>query len=245
MEFPIRRGSDGERTEKRQEIIGQDSGFAIVEAYKTIRTNLMFALPKTGCKKIIVTSAVPKEGKSCSIINLAITLAMAGNRVLVIDCDMRKPDLHRLLRLKQIPGLSEVLGGMALMTDVIQDVPSLGLKAICAGTAPPNPAELLGSGTMAETLDLLSSEYDYILMDTPPVNLVSDALALSRMSDGVILIVREKRTTHTDLGRASAGLKFADAKVLGVIINDVQNGTAKHYMKYRYGEAYRGAPKKR
>jgi len=218
-----------------QEIIGKDSSFAIIEAYKTIRTNLMFALPKHGCKKIILTSASPKEGKTCSAINLALTLALMNTRVLLIDCDLRRASIHRIMKLKGIPGLSEMLGGMEQLSDIIQSTMSPTLKVICAGTLPPNPAELLGSDEMGELLAELEPDYDYILMDTPPVNVVADALTLSKISDGVIMIARGGETTHKELSKALSSLKFADARLLGIIMNDMENGGSFGYKRYHYG----------
>lgn len=214
-------------------IIGQNSGFLVVEAYKTIRTNLRFALPKTGCKKIIITSAMPQEGKSCNAVNLAITLSLTNARVLLIDCDMRKAALQKILKLDGNPGLSEVLAGMSRLNNAIREKESPSYNVICAGTIPPNPAELLGSNAMAEIIESLESEFDYILMDTPPLNIVSDALALSRISDGIILIVREGKTTHTELKRAIGNLEFAGAKLIGLILSDVEKKNNKIYEEYK------------
>ena len=224
-----------------QEIISQNSGFAIVEAYKTIRTNLMFSLPHAGCKKVIVTSSMPKEGKSSSIINLALTLALTNARVLLIDCDMRKSAIHKILKMKGMPGLSEYLGGMAQLPEVMQDAGTMSFKVICAGTNPPNPAELLAGEAMEELIASLEEKFDYILMDTPPVNVVADTLALAKVSDGVIMIAREGETNHRDFSKAVSSLKFADAKILGLILNDVQSKTGNSYKKYRYAGDYRRA----
>lgn len=227
-------------------IINENTTFSVVEAYKTLRTNLMFAAQNPGCKRIIITSTSPYEGKSTNCCNLGITLAQTNSNVLIIDCDLRKPTIHKFFKIKGIPGLSEVLAGMIDVKEVVQNTGYDKLKLICGGTIPPNPAELLGSDAMDELLYHLSAQYDYILLDTPPVNLVTDALALTTKTDGVVMVVRQGQTTHPELSRALASLKFANAKVLGTILNGVaknghygysKQGYKKYQYEYQYGES--------
>jgi len=229
---------------KTVSIINGNTNFSVVEAYKTLRTNLMFAAQNPGCKRIIITSATPYEGKSTNCCNLGITLAQTNSNVLIIDCDLRKPTINKFFKVKGIPGLSEVLAGMNDVKEAIQETGYDKLKVICGGTIPPNPAELLGSTSMEELLFNLSTQYDYILLDTPPVNLVTDALSLTTMTDGVVMVVRQGQTTHPEFSRALSRLKFANAKVLGIILNGVaKNGhygySKKGYHKYQYGEQYK------
>lgn len=235
----------GKQERKTVSIINEKTAFSVVEAYKTLRTNLMFAAQNPGCKRIIITSTTPYEGKSTNCCNLGITLTQTNSNVLIIDCDLRKPAIHKFFKVKGIPGLSEVLAGMTDAEETIQDTGYDKLKLICGGTIPPNPAELLGSAAMEELLYKLSLQYDYILLDTPPINLVADALALTAMTDGVVLVARQGQTTHPELGRALSGLKFANAKVLGIILNGVtrtgcygysKQGYRKYQYEYQYGE---------
>jgi polysaccharide biosynthesis transport protein len=234
------------KQERRTVSINQNTNFSVVEAYKTLRTNLMFAAQNPGCKRIIITSTTPCEGKSTNCCNLGITLAQTNSNVLIIDCDLRKPTIHKFFKVKGIPGLSEVLAGMNDAKEVVQNTGYAKLKLICGGTIPPNPAELLGSTVMEELLYSLSLQFDYILLDTPPINMVTDALALTTMTDGVVMVVRQGQTTHPELGRALSSLKFANAKVLGTILNGVtrkghygysKQGYRKYQYEYQYGES--------
>ncbi len=222
-------------------ILNVNTHFSIVEAYKTIRTNLMFTTHNSGCKRIILTSAAPNEGKSTNCCNLGIAIAQTNSKVLIIDCDLRKSSVHKLFKTKGVPGLSEALAEMNKISEVIQKTNYPNLYVICGGTIPPNPSELLSSDTMAEILNCLSIEFDYILMDTPPINMVSDSLVLSRNSDGVVIVVREGETTYPELNHALTSLKFVKAKVLGFVLNGVKTGgkygykkKSKYYGKYAY-----------
>lgn len=219
----------------KEKVIGEDTNFAVVESYKTIRTNLIFATQNTGCKRVIITSSVPNEGKSITCCNLGITMGQTNSRVLIIDCDLRKPTSHKLFKLRGIPGLSELLAGMNGFTDCIQSSGYKNLDILCAGTVPPNPAELLGSETMDKVLEILSTKYDYILLDTPPVNVVADAMVLSPKVDGVVLVVREGVTTHPEVKHSLGSLEFGKAKILGIILNGVESGSRYGYSKYGYG----------
>jgi capsular exopolysaccharide synthesis family protein len=219
-------------------LINEKTAFSVVEAYKTLRTNLMFAAQNPGSKRIIITSAAPNEGKSTSCCNLGITLAQTNFNVLIIDCDLRKPAIHKFFKVKGIPGLSEILAGMNDVNDAVQKTNFDKVSVICGGTIPPNPAELLGSTEMDELLHKLSQQFDYILLDTPPINLVTDALALTRMTDGVVLVARQGQTTHPELGHALASLKFANAKVLGTILNGVARSGHYRYPNHRYRKFY-------
>lgn len=230
---------------KTVSIINANTNFSVVEAYKTLRTNMMFAAQNPGCKRVILTSTSPYEGKSTNCCNLGITLAQTNSKVLILDCDLRKPTINKFFKIKGIPGLSELLAGMNDVNEVVQDTGYDKLKVICGGTIPPNPAELLGSAAMDELLYGLSMHFDYILLDTPPINLVTDALSLTTMADGVVLVVRQGQTNHPELSRALSSLKFANAKVLGIILNGVtknghygysRNGYKKYQYEYHYGE---------
>lgn len=221
--------------------------FRVEESYKSIRANIMFSIMKKGCKTIVVSSSIPNEGKTTTTINLAISLAQADQRVLLIDGDLRKPKIHHYFSVPNSPGLTDYLGstvsgsqkGRVSLLGVVHSTPYENLSVICSGSIPPNPAELLGSELMAEFLKQISNDFDYIVIDTPPINLVSDALPLIRESDGVVLVVRANRTTHPDVQRVISSLEFIDAKILGFIINFVDSGITAKYGRGKYGRYYK------
>lgn len=215
--------------------------FRIEEAYKTIRTNIMFSVIKKGCKIIVVSSSTPNEGKTTTTVNLAVTIAQADQRVLLIDGDLRKPKVHQYFSLNNAPGLTNYLGASisgkrkADLFSVIHPTEYENLSVLCSGSIPPNPAELLGSELMSEFLQDISQDYDYIIIDTPPINVVSDSLPVIRESDGVVLVVRQNKTTHPELQRTLSALEFIDAKVLGFVVNFAESKASKYSSKYGYG----------
>lgn len=228
------RNRNAKRVKRMVPLLNPDTDFSVAEAYKIIRTNLMFALPSRNTRSLIITSPAPDEGKSTNCCNLGITLAQTGCRVLIMDCDLRKPAIHSHFDKICIPGLSELLAGInGSLMDVIRRTDDPNLDVICGGTIPPNPAELLSGAVMREILYLLYQEYDYILLDTPPVNLVADALALSVMTDGVVIIVKQGQTTYPELDRAIASLTFANAKVLGLILNGAEARAGYGYYRHK------------
>lgn len=219
--------------EQEQEIIlTGESSFHIKEAYKATRTNIMFSLAGKGCKRIVVTSSFPGEGKSTTCINLAITFAQTGSRVLLIDGDMRKPTVHRKLDMTNGNGLAHLLSNFCTVEEAIQHTSYENLDAITSGHIPPNPAELLASEAMGELLETLEQDYDYIFIDTPPLNVVTDATVLSQRVSGTVVVVREGVTHHRDVQDAIGKLEFANAKVLGFILHDVKEGKGSKYGKY-------------
>ncbi len=235
-----KRNSSASKSRKEESIrqraatlVDGDTAFTIVEAYKSARTNIIFTLGATkGCKRIVITSANPGEGKTTTVLNLAIVFAQTGARVLVIDADLRKPRIYRHLQLDKKDGLSDVLCGFIDVDEAIHNVERFGIDCITSGQIPPNPAELLSSDAMGEMLDKLSERYDYIFIDTPPSTIVTEAAVLSRFVHGVIIVARQNYTIHESLEKARENLLFADAKILGYILNDI---SAK---KYGYGRYY-------
>lgn len=216
---------------EKELILNNEASFHIKEAYKASRTNTMFSLPGKGCKKIVVTSSFPGEGKSTTCINLAITFAQTGSKVLVIDADLRKPTVHRKLEVYNERGLAHLLGHFSEIKETIIASKYENLDVIIAGHIPPNPVELLGSDAMSELLDTLSETYDYIFLDTPPLNIVTDATVLSTMVSGTVMVVRQGITHHKDVQDALGKLEFAHAKVIGIILHGVQENN-KGYNKY-------------
>lgn len=218
----------------RRQILNKNSSFAVQEAYKTLRTNVRFYLKKDGCRRISVTSSVPGEGKSITILNLAISIAEDGHKVLLIDADMRRPAQARLLVEKQAPGLSNVLAELSSLEEAIHKDRYPNLDLLFSGDIPPNPSELLGGDKMRELIDTLSEQYDYILVDTPPVNLVSDASIVTTLLDGVLLLVRQGQTTKEMVRKAVDNLELTGVKPLGFVLNGVELNRGKAY-GYSYG----------
>lgn len=222
---------------RRDEVIKADTDFLITEAYKELRTNLRYTLNNDGCKRILVNSPISQDGKSTICTNLGLTIAQTGARVLLIDCDLRKGRLHNFLNLKSNPGMSELLIGMIKEKDALQQTRLENLQVISLGKIPPNPTELLSGGQMEEILRSLEKSYDFILIDSPPVNVVSDALSLTKLVDGVILVVRENFTSHPNIAGALTKLEFVNAKILGFVINGVSMKRGnKTKSKYYYND---------
>lgn len=241
-----RRHSKSSIQEARRALLSADKPFWYSEAYKMLRTNLNFVAGKQDdCTKISVTSTMPNEGKSVFAINLAITLSENGARVLLVDCDLRSPSVHRYLRVKEnhLEGLSGVLSGSAELSECIYFHPEYKFSFIAAGTVPPNPSELIGSNRMKQVVESLSGSFDYILFDTPPAGLVSDALVLSRVVDGTVLVVRQGVTHRKQVRAVKQSLDDVHAKIFGVVLNecnlrDIEDRSAyrrEYYTDYGYG----------
>lgn len=225
------------RTAEKDPIISKDVPFAVEEAYKTLRTNLIFTLPEENCKVIEITSSMQKEGKSITSVNLAISLSKNGSKVMLVDCDLRLPTVAKKLRIEQKPGLTNLLFGMNKMHEVINHHSS-GIDVIPAGDLPPNPSEVLGSQNMKTTIDHLAQHYDYVILDTPPVGVVSDAVILSKYASGVMLVVRTGRTTLENVKDAVDTLKLANANILGFVMTDADE-KKQYYDKYGYSYTYK------
>lgn len=215
----------------RRQILNENSSFAVQEAYKTLRTNVRFFLRGEGCRKLCVTSGAAGEGKSITLVNLAISIAEAGDKVLLIDADLRRPALARLLVEKATPGLSEILAGIEDQDEAVREDVYPNLDVIYSGETPPNPSELLGSEKMQKLIEDMSQRYDYILVDTPPVNVVSDACIVANLLDGVLMLVRKDRSRKDDVKRAVDSLRLTGAKPLGFVLN----GVSLEGSRYSYG----------
>ena len=205
--------------------------FEIKEAYKTLRTNLKFVLTNKGCKKIAICSSEPAEGKSTTSANLSYCLAEDGYKVLVIDADMRAGTIHTIFKIKKSKGLSNILcNEIEDISSVITktDIPNLSI--IQKGDTPPNPMELLSSERMLTLLQECESMYDYIILDTPPINVVSDVLSLKDKVNGVLFVVRENKSKITELNKSIEQLQFAEMNILGIVMNDTK--TTKKSGKY-------------
>lgn len=222
--------------EKEAALFGSGISFASAEAYKLLRTKLQFSFAdEEGCRIIGVSSAIAGEGKSLSSLNLAYSLAQLEQRVLLVDCDMRRPSLNAKLAIKKIPGLSNYLTRQVDQDEVIQhyDAKECSFDIVCSGRNPPNPIELLSSTRMKEMLNRFRQSYDYIILDLPPVGEVSDALVAAKLVDGVLLVVRQNYCTTVALSTAVNQFNFIESRILGVVLNcTVDSGG-------RYGKAYK------
>jgi len=222
---------------KSIEMLSDKSPFIFVEAYKSLRTNLQFSSISNQYKKIIVTSSVPGEGKSTVAINMAISLVDSGNKVLLIDCDLRKPMIQKYLHLNNLKGggLTNILSNTEKTEQCIYFLSDTGLNVITSGPIPPNPAEILGSKKMEDMIKDLESKYDYIVFDTPPVSVVTDAAVLSKFCDGVILVIKQKFTDRGSAQLAKRTLENVGANIIGCVLNQFKAGqSSKSYAYYNY-----------
>ncbi len=228
---------------KKQGVLCDELSFAAAEAYKLLRTNLLFALPEQECRIIGVTSSIRGEGKSTTSVNLAYTLAQTGKRVLLIDGDMRLPTIAQKMEMTATPGLSNLLAGLSAERNCLRKSNYFDNWYILpAGDIPPNPSELLGSERMHALLDRYKDVFDYILLDLPPVDIVVDALVITKWTDGVIVVVRENYTDRKALDACMYQVEKLGAKMLGFVMTDTNAGGSsyKNYGKYKYGKRYGG-----
>lgn len=202
--------------------------FAVVEAYKAIRTNVMFLLSNSRSRTFEISSSLPGEGKSSCAVNLAIAFSQLGNKILLIDADLRKPSVYRKLRLQNTKGLSSVLVGFCEFSEAVAHV-NPNFDVLVSGPTPPNPSELLGSDAMTQLLESVKDQYDYVIIDTPPVNVVSDAVILAPKTEGIVMVVQDRTTTHDQFSKAVSALSFANARLLGVVLNSSADNSAKYY----------------
>ncbi len=233
-----------EKQHDKKAVFGNNLSFGASEAYKLLRTNLMLSTPESegNCKVIGLSSPLENEGKSTTVVNLAYSIAQAGKGVLVIDCDMRKPTINKYLNIKSTPGLSNVITGMANISDVVVNSElHKNLYVIPVGNLPPNPSELLGSKTMENVISALSKKFDYILIDLPPINSVSDALVASKFLHGIIIVVRQDYCVHGALLETVHQLEFLQIKIFGFVMTRGSSGKhryGKYGKYYKYGGYY-------
>jgi exopolysaccharide transport family protein len=211
----------------------------MAESYRALRTSLLLSNLGAPPKVIMVTSALPQEGKTTTSINCAVVLAQKGIRVLLIDADLRRPSIHKTLGMGPRSGLSNVLTGSATLQQAITRSPTLpNLDVLPAGTPPPNPAELLASANMRDVLQELRGQYDHIVVDTPPTLSVTDAVVLSPRADAIVLVIRSGQTTKQALRRSRDILMQVNAKVSGVLLNAVDLSSPDYYYYYEYQGKY-------
>lgn len=225
----------------RNKLLNKNTPFAVQEAYSAIRTRLSFTSKGEKCPVYVITSSKPGEGKTLNAINLAISLSEMGKKVLVVDGDMRNPTCHKFLDTRRENGLSEVLAGLAETVN-IRKTKYNNLFFMPAGSIPPNPAELLASQKMDDLMQFLKDHFDYVLMDTPPIGLVSDAALMSEVSTGYIIIVKCNLSRTTEIQESINAIESVGGNVSGFILNGVSGKGSEYYKSkggsygYHYGK---------
>lgn len=229
---------------EQRKTLHKNLNFTAAEAYKLLRTNILFSLPdENRCRIIGVTSSLRGEGKSTSAINLSYSLAEAGKRVLLIDADMRLPSVAKKMEISNDVGLSNILvnSGERMGVSVYKTLVHENWHIITSGSIPPNPSELLGSNRMKKLLEALSAKYDFIIIDLPPVDIVTDALVIAPVIDGMVIVVKENSTDRRSLNECVRLLKMSDAKILGFVMTGVKESDGaygRYKYKYKYGSSY-------
>ncbi len=232
-----RRNKNGDRPhgftkEDQKKILCAESPFVVKEAYNSIRTNLLFTQQGEKCPIFVVTSPTANNGKSINSINLSISFAQMGKRVLLIDADMRNPTIHRMFSIPVKNGLSEILAGLTDNITVSKtDVENLSI--LTAGKIPPNPAELLSCSRMDKLLEFVKAHYDCVFIDTPPVNLVTDSTSFASKATGYIMIVKSATTDLQDVKTAVGSLNQIGANIVGFVLNDATASGKRYYSYYK------------
>ena len=215
-------------------MFGSGLNFAGTEAYKVLRTNLKFSFPDDGFGKVIgVTSASQSEGKSTTACNIAYALAEDRERVILLEADLRRPTVAAKLSLARRPGLTNILVDRESGDEAVQRSPHApNMDVICCGDLPPNPSELLGSNKMGQLLEQLRKQYHYIVVDLPPVTVVSDGLAMAKFLDGIVVVVREDVSDRKLLAEAMRQIRMVGIRVLGFVYRPTEISAK----RYRYGK---------
>ena len=229
----------GGKSHRKLLMVGPDAPFQFVEAYKSLRTNLEFLSASSGCKVILITSSAPEEGKSNVAINLATTMAAGGKKVVLVDGDLRKGSLSRYLHLnRNRPGISNVVANQCTLADALVRFKNVQFTLLPVGPLPPNPSEMLATPAVEALFKGLREYYDYVIVDTPPVSVVTDAAVMCRFADGAILVVRHGVTTTQGAQLSKKNLEAVHAHILGVVLNGYDAKRAGHKDGYYYSYSY-------
>ncbi|MBU3935910.1 MAG: polysaccharide biosynthesis tyrosine autokinase [Proteobacteria bacterium] len=230
-------GQVDDKNKSIETIIIEDPRSPTAECYKSIRSSLMLSSPEHPPKTLLITSVEPQEGKTSTSLNIARTLAQTGSKVLLLDCDMRKPRLHTILRISNRVGLSSFLSGNT-DKEIVAKLEENNLTVIPSGPIPPNPSELLGSERMANLLQGLAKKFDYIILDTPPIMSVTDSQVLSHLVAGVVMVTRAGKTNYEMLGKGLKMLQSIHAPLLGIVINGMSEKISGDYYYGGYYKQY-------
>ncbi len=230
-------------THSKELVLSHHPLSVVNEAYRTLRTAILLSQAGESPRTVLFTSAMGGEGKTATVVNTAIIFAQMGIKVLVIDADLRRPSCHKVLRSRNGTGLANLLTGQGELEEVIKPTAVNNLSLLSAGSVPPNPSELVGSKKMHESLISLQERYDYILIDSPPVMPVSDAVLLSTMVDGVVLVVGAQETPKNIVKTTISRLDYARAKILGTVLNRVNMHSREYedYYHHYYSYTHTGA----
>jgi len=209
------------------------------ESFRGIRTGILFASVDSAPQVIMVSSSGPSEGKTSCASNLAITMAQSGSRVILLDCDMRRPRVHHMFDVRREAGISSFLVGSNDLSEVVRTTPVKNLEVIPCGPIPPNPSEILGSNKMRQLIDVLRTEYNHVIIDTPPITAVTDSVVLGPMVDGVLMVIRAGATPKQVVQNGLAQLQTVNAHILGAVLNGVNTGRDSYYY-YQYYYYYYG-----
>ena len=230
---------------KKETMLHKKLDFAATEAYKLLRANLMFSLPDSdGCRIVGITSSVRGEGKSTTAANLSYALAEDGKKVLLIDGDLRIPSIAKKLEINDTPGLSNLIIDPALIGTAIVSMPENdNWHVLPSGNIPPNPTEMLNSEQMKSLMATLAERYEFIILDLPPVNLVSDALVVSPLLNGMLLVVRENFLERRELSKCIKHLELSSVNVLGFVFTVAQE-QSRGYRRYKRAKYYKSYYKK-
>ena len=237
----VKKSSAPVKEQTNYSILNDDTPWAVKEAYKTMRTNVTLSLPDEGHRVIAFTSAEPHDGKTTNAINFAISLAQIDKKVLLVDCDLRKPMVAKMLNVESAPGLSDMISGQARARDAMARLDGYGIDVIPAGTLTPDPTLLLQSSRMKMVLQELKKVYEYIVVDLPPATVVTDASILAELMDGFLLVVRHLETDYRSVSDMMEQLKLANAQIIGFVYNGTGSGEDRYYKnnygyrKYGYG----------
>lgn len=229
------------KNDSKQQATLMGGTFEIIEAYKSLRANLLFSLANAQKKIVVVSGAEPDVGKSTTSSNLAVMMAQTGSRVLLIDADLRKPTLHKTFHVSRSDGLTKCLLRPGDWESAIVKEVAPHLDLLPSGPIPPNPSELLGSARMVQLLNAFSEKYEYIFIDTPPINVVTDGLILISRSAGAVLVTRQNQTTYEEVQESVDNIRKVNGNLLGVVINDYKitagERQRRYYKHYGYGNA--------
>ena len=229
------KGRREEDVNRKDELVTlKDPKSAVSESYRGIRTRILFSSTVSQPKSILIVSAMESEGKTISAANLAVIMARTGSRVLLLDCDMRKPRLNTIFGLEREKGVSNILVGDCAISDAVHKTDIENLNMIPCGQIPPNPSELLGSKAMREMLAILSRDYDRVIIDSPPVTAVTDAVVLSKAVDGVVVVLQANKTERMLAKRAIEQMQAVNAHIFGIILNRLDERMTKYYHLYSY-----------
>lgn len=230
---------------KKDFIVNEDSPFLVTEALRQMMSNISFAVPKkeNGLGKIIcISSALANEGKTTISSNVAVTFANSGYKTVLVDCDMRKPKIRKLFKMHGGRGLVDYLSGQCEFDEILQKEVKPNLDVVPTFKTAPNPNALFNSNQFAKLFEDLSKKYEYVIVDTPPITVVSDGIVVSSKSDGVILVTRPYVSDHRSIQSAINSIAFAEANFLGFVVNDLdfesgkKKGYYKKYYKYEYSD---------